>query len=91
VAVEKLIRAKLSKNKIALRCRTNDFLNFLGISYAPNFWLFGRKLEFFNSHGIYHQLTRKPESKLAVTFSRDRIVRKAMKLLGTLRAVCQNR
>jgi hypothetical protein len=30
-------------------CHLSDFLNFLGILY-PQFWLFGRKLEFFNSH-----------------------------------------
>ena len=31
VAVEKVLSAKLAKNKIALRRPTNDVLNFLGI------------------------------------------------------------
>jgi hypothetical protein len=37
VAVEKVLRAKLAKNKIALGCSTNDVLNFLGILYPPIF------------------------------------------------------
>jgi hypothetical protein len=36
VGVEKLLRAKLAKTKIAIGCRINDFLNFLGILYPPN-------------------------------------------------------
>jgi hypothetical protein len=31
VAVEKQLRPKIRKNKIALGCPTNDFLNFLDI------------------------------------------------------------
>jgi hypothetical protein len=33
VAVEKLLAVKITKNKIASGCPTNDFLNFLDILY----------------------------------------------------------
>jgi hypothetical protein len=41
VAVEKVLRRKLAKNKFALGCPTSDFLTFLGILYPLDFGCLG--------------------------------------------------
>jgi len=51
-AVEKLFFRKMLKKNFALGCPTNDFLDFLGILYTPNFGCFGVTRTFSTAQAI---------------------------------------
>jgi hypothetical protein len=55
VVVVLYLNAEIRENQIASGCPRNDFLGFLDIVVSPKFWLFTRKLDLFNSHGIFRQ------------------------------------
>ena len=41
------------RKNFALGYPTNDFLDFPRILLSPEFWLFGRKRNFFNTHSLW--------------------------------------
>jgi hypothetical protein len=55
-----LLKNSISQNwskKLCARKLYKRLSEFSGHFLSPQFWLFGRKLEFFNSHGRLHVLT----------------------------------
>jgi len=70
VTVEKLLRQKFEKNKIALGCPTNDFSNFLDILYPPIFGCLGRNWSFSTATGYYvnQHRARQPLTHFRICF-----------------------
>ena len=70
-AVEKLLRPRFQKIKLLYNAPQMTFL-FSRHFVSPNFWLFERKLEFFNRHRQLHSLTRlRSMSAMGLIANRD--------------------